>query len=73
MTPSRLKLTTTVMSIGLACDSGGGFQQECNLVTTSLMVSSRSGSARAGPANASNNDAAANQENGLLRGVAMVQ
>ena len=40
MAPSRLKLTITVMSIGLAREAGGGFQQECSLANTSLMVSS---------------------------------
>ena len=45
MAPSRLKLTITVMSIGLAREAGGGFQQECSLANTSLMVSSCSGSA----------------------------
>ena len=43
MAPSRLKLTMTVMSIGLAREVGGGFQQECSLAKTSLMVSSCSG------------------------------
>src|SRR6266850_2803789 len=71
MAPSRLKLTTTVMSIGLARESGGGFQQECNLAKMSLRVSSCCGSADALAANASHRAAAANQRNGLLRGVAI--
>src|SRR5258708_31324875 len=71
MAPSRLKLTTTVMSIGLARESGGGFQQECNLAKMSLRVSSCCGSARAPPANASHRAAAANQGNVLLRRVAI--
>ena len=48
MCPSRLKLTMTVMSIGLARDKGGGFQQPRSLTTTSLMVSICPVSARAG-------------------------
>ena len=40
MAPSRLKLTMTVMSIGLAREAGGGRQQEYSLAKTSLMVSS---------------------------------
>src|SRR5882672_5917048 len=59
------------MSIGLACDSGGGFQHENNRVKTSLMVSSFCGSAEACAVNASHSSGAANQRNGLLRGVAM--
>jgi hypothetical protein len=31
MAPSRLKLTMTVMSIGLAREAGGGRQQEYSL------------------------------------------
>ncbi len=40
MAPSRLKLTMTVMSIGLAREAGGGCQHEYSLAKTSLMVSS---------------------------------
>ena len=68
MRPSRLKLTKTVMSIGLARDRGGGFQQPTSLTTTSLMVSSCWASARPGATHADNsNSDAANQETGLLR------
>src|SRR5260221_10338898 len=70
MTPSRLKLTTTVMSMGLATESGGGFQQECNLTKISLRLSSAGGSARTSPDHASHSSAAANQTSGLLRGAA---
>ena len=48
MLPSRLKLTRTVMSIGFACDKGGGFQQPRSLTNTSRMVSSCWASARTG-------------------------
>src|SRR4051812_41765104 len=71
MTPARLKLTTTVMSIGSACDSGGGFQQECSRTKMSFRVSSCAGCAVPGAIDASHNSSAANQRNGLLRGVAM--
>src|SRR4051794_33376914 len=67
MAPSRLKLTTTVMSIGLAREAGGGRQQEYNLANTSLMVSSCSGWACACAADASHMSAAANQTDGLRR------
>ena len=46
MSPARLKLTITVMSIsGLALDAGGGFQQVFSLANTSLMVLTCAGSA----------------------------
>src|SRR4051812_21296385 len=70
MTPSRLKLTTTVMSTGLAAESGGGFQQERSLTNISLRLSSAGGSARASPVHASHSSTAANQASGLLRRVA---
>src|SRR5512147_527951 len=65
MAPSRLKLTMTVMSIGLAREAGGGRQQEYNLAKTSLMVSSCC--ACACTAGASHTTAAANQTDGLRR------
>src|SRR5438445_7439971 len=67
MAPSRLKLTITVMSIGLAREAGGGCQHESNLAKTSLMVSSCCGWACACTADASHTRAAANQTDGLLR------
>jgi hypothetical protein len=36
--PARLKLTLTVMSIGLATEAGGGFQHADNLSNRSLSV-----------------------------------
>src|ERR1700687_329215 len=45
MFPARLKLTITVMSMGLACDPGGGFQQAVNLANASRMVLTCPGSA----------------------------
>src|SRR3954453_2237027 len=71
MTPSRLKLTTTVMSIGSACDSGGGLQQECSRTKMSFSVSSCAGCAAAGAIDAGHNSSAANQRSGLLRNVTM--
>lgn len=45
MFPSRLKLTTTVISIpGLALEAGGGFQQVRNFAKTSAMVLTCAGS-----------------------------
>src|SRR4051794_34748288 len=38
ISPARLKLTTTVMSMGLAREGGGGFQQLKNLANASRMV-----------------------------------
>src|SRR5258705_13853019 len=67
MAPSRLKLTTTVMSIGLAREAGGGCQHEYNLAKTSLMVSSCCGWACAYAAGASHTRAAANQTSCLRR------
>ena len=49
------------MSIGLAREAGGGFQQECSLAKTSLRVSSCSGWPAPAPADASHSSAAANQ------------
>src|SRR5215218_2145143 len=71
MAPSRLKLTMTVMSIGLAREAGGGRQQEYNLAKTSLMVSSGCGSVCACAAGASHTRAAANQRDGLRRAETM--
>src|SRR5436305_15304223 len=71
MAPSRLKLTITVMSIGSACDSGGGLQQECSRTKMSFSVSSCTGCAVTGAIEAGHNSSAANQRSGLLRGVAM--
>src|SRR5437660_6509028 len=67
MAPARLKLTITVMSIGLAREAGGGCQHEYNLAKTSLMVSSCCGWACAYAADASHTTAAANQTDGLRR------
>src|SRR5436190_7370000 len=61
MAPSRLKLTITVMSIGLAREAGGGCQHEYNLAKMSLMVSSCCGWACTCAAVASHTTAAANQ------------
>ena len=61
MAPARLKLTITVMSIGLALDSGGGLKQLCSLTKMSLRVSSFSGSACTGAATTSERSGAANQ------------
>src|SRR5437879_13258773 len=67
MTPSRLKLTITVMSMGLAAESGGGFQQECSLAKISLRLSSGGGSAHPSPDHRSHSRTAAKHQNGLLR------
>src|ERR1700737_5174333 len=68
MSPLRLKLTITVMSIpGLARGAGGGFQQVLNFAITSRMVLTCSGSACAQLDDSSN--AAANQMN-VLQGLA---
>src|SRR5450432_4054093 len=68
MLPSRLKLTITVMSMpGLARDAGGGFQQVRSLANTSLMLSTRSGSASTDPTHNNGSSAAANQTIGLRR------
>ena len=67
MLPSRLKLTRTVMSIGFACDKGGGFQQPRSLTNTSRMVSSCWASARTGASHADSSKSAANQSTGLPR------
>src|ERR1700754_14759 len=68
MLPARLKLTMTVMSIGLARDNGGGRPQLCSLTSTSLRVSSCGPcSARAGPIHAHNTRSVANQQTGLPR------
>src|SRR5439155_2204204 len=61
MAPSRLKLTITVMSIGLAREAGGGCQHEYNLAKMSLIVSSCCGWACACAAVASHTTAATNQ------------
>src|SRR5229473_152282 len=65
MSPARLKLTITVMSIPLACDGGGGFQQVFNLANTSRMVLTCTGSPRPAEADRPNSSAAANQTSGL--------
>src|SRR4029453_18304333 len=67
MAPWRLKLTITVMSIGLAREAGGGCQHEYNLAKTSLIVLSCSGWASACAVAASQNSAAAHQAAGLRR------
>src|ERR1700682_566469 len=68
MSPLRLKLTITVMSIpGLARDAGGGFQQVLNFAITSRMVLTCPGSACAQLDDSSS--AAANQIN-VLQGLA---
>src|SRR6185369_77698 len=67
MAPSRLKLTRTVMSIGFACERGGGFQHCCSRPITSLMLST--GSAAAGTGKISS--AAANHKAGLPRRVTL--
>src|SRR5918911_5253469 len=67
MAPSRLKLTTTVISSGLALEPGGGRQHECNLANTSLSVSSCCGCAEADTSDASHASAAAIQNDGQRR------
>ena len=71
MAPSRLKLTTTVMSIGLACDSGGGFQQECSRTKMSFSVSSCTGCAEACAVDTRHTSSAANPGSDLLRDLAL--
>src|ERR1700704_4111619 len=67
MPPSRVKLTITVMSIGLAREAGAGLQQAYSLANTSLRVSSCAGSACADAINDGNSSDAANQVSGLRR------
>src|SRR5713226_2724099 len=68
MSPLRLKLTITVMSIsGLARDAGGGFQQVLNFATTSRMVLTCAGSACAVTLDKANSAAPAGQMSGLRR------
>src|SRR5665811_1076319 len=68
MFPSRLKLTITVMSMGLARDAGGGFQQVPNLAYASRMVLTCCAPAGPAEANSANSPAAANQMSGLRPG-----
>src|SRR6185312_8027876 len=58
MSPARLKLTITVMSIGLARASGGGFQQLESLANTSLMVLTGLSAARPAAASKASGSAA---------------
>ena len=72
MAPSRLKLTMTVMSIGLAREAGGGCQHECSfgkdiLDGVELLRLGRRLRRRRKP----HQQRAANQTNGLRRAVAM--
>src|SRR6202165_196602 len=68
MSPLRLKLTITVMSIsGLALEAGGGFQQVLNFANTSRMVSTWAGSARAVKLDKDSSAAPASQISGLRR------
>src|ERR1700676_1325 len=69
MSPLRLKLTITVMSIsGLALEAGGGFQQVLNFANTSRMVSTCcAGSAGAVRQDMTSSAAAAGQMRGLRR------
>src|ERR1700730_8136459 len=69
MSPLRLKLTITVMSIsGLALEAGGGFQQVLNFANTSRMVSTCcAGSGGAGRQGMKSSAAAAGQMRGLRR------
>src|SRR6185312_9617079 len=61
MSPARLKLTMTVMSIGLARDSGGGLQQLESRTKTSRMVLTCPVSPRAPHAKQPTSSAAANK------------
>src|SRR5262249_7980762 len=66
MSPLRVKLTRTVMSIpGLARDSDGGFQQLPSLVNNSLRLSTGAGSACANAPDNENRSAAPNQQSDL--------
>src|SRR5450631_569034 len=66
MSPARLKLTITVMSMpGLARDRGGGFQQVLNFASTSWMLSTCAGCACPADAYRQNSSAAANPLSGL--------
>src|SRR6266487_5508084 len=68
MSPLRLKLTTTVMSMpGWAREAGGGFQQVLNFAITSWMVLTCIGSACAAKLHKANSAAPASQMSGLLR------
>src|SRR5258707_5695234 len=68
MSPLRLKLTITVMSMpGLARDAGGGFQQLLNFATTSWIVLTCAGSACAVKRDKANSAAPASQISGLRR------
>jgi hypothetical protein len=71
MSPPRLKLTRTVMSIaGLARDDGGGRQQLPSLVNNSLRLSTGADSAGADALHKGNSSAATNQVNDLRCGAA---
>ena len=61
--PARLKLTITVISMGLARDAGGGFQQVFNFANTSRMVLTCAGSVCAQTDADGSSSAAANQRN----------
>src|SRR5258705_6878684 len=68
MSPSRLKLTITVMSMpGWARPAGGGFQQVLNLAITSWMESTCTVSACAVKPDRTNSAAPASQISGLPR------
>ena len=72
MAPSRLKLTMTVMSIGLACDGGGGFQQDCSLRKDVLDgVDLLRLGLRGAPTQASSSSRGKPEQAGLRRAVAM--
>src|SRR4051794_15110874 len=66
MSPLRLKLTITVMSMpGRARPAGGGFQQVLNLAITSWMLLTCTVSACAATTDKANNAAPASQISGL--------
>jgi hypothetical protein len=67
MSPARLKLTITVMSIGFARDAGGGLQQVFSLANTSRMLSTCADSAWTAELDMPTSSAAANQTMTCLR------
>src|SRR5258707_3991348 len=67
MSPLRLKLTITVMSMGLALDAGGGVQQVFNFAIRSRMVLTCATSACAVRLDRANSTAPASQMSGLPR------
>jgi hypothetical protein len=70
MSPLRLKLTRTVMSMGLALNAGGGRQQRPSLVNNSLRLSTGTDAVCADALHNGNSSAATSQMDGLLCGAA---